>query len=441
MIINRRTFVSGLATASLAATPGLLHAAGLPASFQQSQTSSDDLHSRWQKLDDAVKSWWTTDLSSADESAVRRDPNKTLLYLPFPYSSAGGSESAFPEMYGWDTQFMNIALLAHNRADIVSNHIRNDFFMIEKYGMVLNGNRTYYLTRSQPPLLAWSVEYYLRAKQDPNLALQAYSALEAEYNNYWNHGPHLTPTGLSTCHDSGQSDLSPEMAAEAESGFDFTPIFGGEITHCVPIHINACLVYCARVLTSLSETFGWKDKADFWRKQADDRSRKINELCWNEKLGYYFEYNYETKQQIPVYSLSPFWLLWAGVASERQAKTVVSQLNRFDQPWGLTITDKQYPSPHPSLKLNQWAYPAAWSPFQIILAQGLLRYGYRREAVSVSTSFLKNQIVTFEKTGHLWERYNAVDGGHDCPIERDAAFPLHGWSSASVAILGRVVYS
>ena len=440
MKITRRTFVSGLATASLAATPGFLRAASPASPFQQAP-SSDDLRARWQKLDDAVKSWWTTDLSSADESAVRRDPAKTLLYLPFPYSSAGGSEAAFPEMYGWDTQFMNIALLAHNRADIVSNHIRNDFFMIDRYGMVLNGNRTYYLTRSQPPLLAWSVEAYLHANDDPTLALQAYTALEREYLHYWNTGPHLTPTGLSTCHDSGQSDLSPQLAAEAESGFDFTPIFGGDISHCVPIHINACLVYCARVLSTLAERFGWKDKAAFWRTQADDRSRRINDLCWNEKLGYYFEYNFETKQQIPVYSLSPFCLLWAGVPSERQAKSVVSQLARFVQPWGLATTDKEYPSPHPSLKLNQWAYPAAWSPFQIIVAQGLVRYGYRNEAVSASSGFLKNQIVTWEQTGHLWERYNAVTGGHDCPIERDAAFPLHGWSSASVAILGRIVYT
>ncbi len=112
----------------------------------------DELRFRWERLDNSIGSWWDGDLHRATEEEVLNDPQKTLIFLPFPYSTAGGSEAAFPEMYGWDTQFINLGLLAHDRADIVRNNILDQLSMIDRFGMVLNGNRTFYLTRGQPPL-------------------------------------------------------------------------------------------------------------------------------------------------------------------------------------------------------------------------------------------------------------------------------------------------
>ena len=71
-----------------------------------------------------------------------------LLYLPHPYVVPGGR---FNEMYGWDSHFINLGLLAAGRADQARRMVENHLYQVRHYGRVLNANRTYYLTRSQPP--------------------------------------------------------------------------------------------------------------------------------------------------------------------------------------------------------------------------------------------------------------------------------------------------
>jgi len=401
----------------------------------------DDLQDRWKKLDDTIRGWWDTDLRHADEVSIREDPKKTLLYLPFPYISGGGSESAFPEIYGWDTQFTNVALLEHNRPDIVRWHILDQLSQIDRYGMVLNGNRSFYISRGQPPLLAWSVQNYLAANKDEDLAVRAYPSLKAEYTKYWNGPSHITPIGLSTCRDSGSESLTPELAAECEAGLDFTPIFAGDVRRCVPIHVNVALVRYAKVLAMLADQLGFHSESEMWRQEADKRAMLINKYCWDDTDGCYFEYDYVRGTKLPCYSLNVFWPLWDGIASPAQAKRVVGHLDKFDRPYGLTFTDKTYPNPYPQFTALEWAYPEAWPPQQIIAAMALQRNGFGDKAKAVSRKYIANVVTTWERTGKTWERYNAVDGGHDVPIERAPARPLHGFTSASAVVVGRIAFS
>ena len=437
---TRRSFVTmaGTVAAGLAAATGRN---AIPLAYGSDTPLEDGMKARWQKLDDAVRGWWDGDIRRADENAIREDPKKTLIFLPHPYISGGGSESAFPEIYGWDVQFVNLALLDHQRLDLVRWHILDQLSMIDRFGMVLNGNRTYYTTRGQPPLLPWSVKNYLSAKKDDELALRAYPSLEREYTDYWNGPSHMTPIGLSTCRDSGSKSLSPQQAAECEAGLDFTPIFDGDIRRCVPIHINVSLVLYAQVMASLADQFGWHEKAEGWRREAKLRTHRINEYCWDEKQGCYFEYDYIRKKRLPYYSLNTFWPLWAGIASESQARSVVNHLGMFDRPYGLTFTDKNYPNPFPEFQANEWAYPEAWPPQQIIVGMALQRCGFHDKAREVSRRYIANVVDTWEKTGHLWERYNGVEGGHLVPLERKEPQPLHGFTSASAVVVGRMAFS
>jgi alpha,alpha-trehalase len=436
--MNRRAFVNMAIAGSLALATGIGRG---DTAASACQDSTEGIFSRWKKLDDNVRTWWEGDLHRADESAIRNDPKKTLLFLPYPYSSGGGSQSKFPEIYGWDTQFINLALLAHGRADIVRWQILDQLSMIDRFGKVLNGNRTFYLGRGQPPLLPWSVQNYLAAKQDDELAIRAYPSLEREYVEYWNGAAHATPIGLSTCRDeSGLDGLSPAEASECEAGLDFTPIFDGDVRRCVPLHINTALVRYAEVMASLADRFGWKQKAAVWKSQAVQRTERINRYCWDEQEGFYFEYDYVRKKRLPYYSLNAFWALWSGVASKEQARRVVDHLKLFDRPYGLTFTDKDYPNPHANYRALEWAYPEAWPPQQIIAALALQQYGYQSQARAVSSRYIQNVVTTWEKTGQTWERYNAVSGGHKVPLEREDPAPLHGFSSAAVVVVGRVAF-
>jgi alpha,alpha-trehalase len=98
--------------------------------------------------------------------------------------------------------------------------------MIDRYGYMPNANAVVYLTRSEPPLIADTIWRYFLLTRDHDLLHLAYSRLKRNYQYYWNAPRHQTPVGLATNHDSGDYSLAPRLAAEAETGLDWTPIYG-----------------------------------------------------------------------------------------------------------------------------------------------------------------------------------------------------------------------
>ena len=344
----------------------------------------------WDKLELKIRSWWDGDQKTALETDVAADPKGTLLFLPYPYLTPGGSEPVFDELYGWDTHygwdshFINLGLLEHGRLDLVQNHILNHLYMIRRYGKVLNGNRTYYLGRSQPPLLAATVRRFLHAGGAAEVISQAYPLLQKEYRGYWEAEHHQTPVGLATNRDlpasSPNSALRPALAAEAETGLDFTAIYGGDVRECVPLLTNCALVSYADATAEVAEALGDISGAATWRAEAERRAERIRALCWDEQTGFFLEYNYALKKRLPYRSLCAYWTLWAGVATPEQAASLVAQLGDFETAHGLTVTDKAYPSPHPEFENLQWAYPLGWPPLHLIVIEGLARYGYEKGA-------------------------------------------------------------
>ena len=142
-----------------------------------------------------------------------------LLYLENKYVVPGGR---FNEMYGWDSYFIIRGLLRAGRVELARGMVDNFFFEIEHYGAMLNANRTYYLTRSQPPFLSsMFVDVYdalqKSGRTDPAWLAKAYADLEKDYE-MWNRDPHLAgETGLSRYYDFGEGP--PPEAAQDESGF------------------------------------------------------------------------------------------------------------------------------------------------------------------------------------------------------------------------------
>jgi alpha,alpha-trehalase len=141
-----------------------------------------------------------------------------LLYLENKYVVPGGR---FNEMYGWDSYFIIRGLLQSGRVELARGMVDNFFFEIEHYGAMLNANRTYYLTRSQPPFLSsMFVDVYKatpRDKPDTAWLERAYADLNKDYE-MWTHAPHLAgQTGLSRYYDFGEGP--PAEALQDESGF------------------------------------------------------------------------------------------------------------------------------------------------------------------------------------------------------------------------------
>ena len=142
-----------------------------------------------------------------------------LLYLENKYVVPGGR---FNEMYGWDSYFIIRGLLRAGRVELARGMVDNFFFEIEHYGAMLNANRTYYLTRSQPPFLSsMFVDVYGALQKDGHgdkaWLERAYADLEKDYV-MWTHDPHLAgKTGLSRYYDFGEGP--PPEAVQDETGF------------------------------------------------------------------------------------------------------------------------------------------------------------------------------------------------------------------------------
>jgi alpha,alpha-trehalase len=424
----------------------------------------------WRQLDSKIREWWDQDLISATEDAVRNDAEKATLFLPFPYVKiSAGSSSIVRWQFPVDAAFMNYALFAHGRLDIVRNHILNHLFMIERYGFPLNANLTEVDTRSQTPFFVpptiW--RYYSETK-DKDILEIAYPLLKREYEHYWKAQHHQTPVGLATNRDLGDPDLSAVLAAEAEV-LDWMPVFGGDVRRCVPISTNVGLVGHARVLAQIARELGIAEDAAVFADEAGQRLSLINRYCWNEKAGLFLEYDYVSRKQLPYVSEFSWWTLWFGVATPSQAQRLVRNLRLIEKTFGISVTDKAYPDPHTAADYElknqpfkriqelpppagippayvggnnpmQWMYPAGWGTTQIIIVGGLLRYSYDDAARRISTRFLRLALDQYDKTGELWEKYNVVDGTLVLPNARYGNIPQHSFTAAAVVLLGQLLF-
>lgn len=402
---------------------------------------SDEIRKRWKRVDEVVEMWWDADRTTALPADVAADPGKTLLPVPHPYVPAGGaSDDTFAEMYGWDTHFINLGLLAHGRLEQVRQHILNQLHLIDRHGMVLNGNRTHFLTRSQPPVLADSVARYLTAVPDDDaLRALALELIGREYHGYWMAPHHSTPTGLSTNRDLGDPTLRAELAAEAETGLDFTAQYGGDVRRCVPLITNCALARTTEVLTELAGALGRTHEQAYWRDETTTRAHRIREFCWDDGAQFFLEYDFVRDVRLPMLTLSAYWTLMAGVATDEQAAALARALPLFRRSAGGLVTSSEpATSPHPEWEVLQWHDPVVWPPLQMVTVSGLQRYGYRAEAAAIAASFVRMQVDVFERTGELWEKYNGVTGEPSVPVERYDSVPMHGWSAAALAVLGRV---
>ncbi len=151
-------------------------------------------------------------LGDLDTSAIKP---QGLLYLPKPYVVPGGM---FNEMYGWDSYFIIRGLIEDGRVHLARDIVDNFFFEIDHYGGVLNANRTYYLTRSQPPFLTSMIRAVYeagkaRGQADPAWLRMAYEHAVKDYR-FWTSPPHLAgSTGLSRFYGLGEGPV-PELGSE-----------------------------------------------------------------------------------------------------------------------------------------------------------------------------------------------------------------------------------
>jgi alpha,alpha-trehalase len=157
-------------------------------------------------------------IGSVDLSKIKQPG---LLYLPEPYVVPGGM---FNEMYGWDSYFIIRGLVEEGRTDLARSIAENFFYEIDHYGAVLNANRTYYLTRSQPPFLSSMVMAVYESEKKNGRDLKEWLARAYDYvvrdHEFWTTGDLLAgDTGLSRFYDFGEGPV-PESFGHEDRFYD-----------------------------------------------------------------------------------------------------------------------------------------------------------------------------------------------------------------------------
>jgi alpha,alpha-trehalase len=369
-----------------------------------------------------------------------------LLYLPRDYVVPGGR---FNEMYGWDSYFIVLGLLHDGEIALAQSMTDLFLYEIDHYGTVLNGNRTYMLGRSHPPLLTGMVLRVFRAQ--PNFDwLRSHLPLIEQYYYYWIVPPHLNAaTGLSHYNalghgpapevlaseqdDTGRThydrvkayyrqhtiddyDVSLYYDAEAdeltslfyqgdrsmrESGFDISDRFGpfsADIIHYTPVCLNVLLYQMEQHIAEMYALLDQPEQSHVWQQRATQRHHCIDSFLWDEAAGQYFDYNFCTGTRRPYEFATTFMPLWAGIASTEQAQHLVKNLSRFEAPGGL-LTSTQVSG-------NQWDAPFGWAPLHYFAILGLHRYGYHQDAERLTNKFVNLVTKEFERSGTIFEKYD-----------------------------------
>ena len=420
-----------------------------------------------------------TPQSLAKIALLRLPPNASqiqqhgLLYLPHPYVVPGGR---FNEMYGWDSYFIQVGLVRDREFGLAKDMVDNFLYEIRNYGRILNANRTYYLSRSQPPFLTQMLLAVYRHTNDKQWLAAAVPSIDSYYK-FWTTAPHLTPeTGLSRYFDLGEGpapeSLSDERDAQGrshydlvkayfqthaiedydvseyydrasqqltplfykgdrsmrESGFDPSNRFGPfsvDIVHYNPVCLNSLLYLMERQSAEILTILG-RD-ASQWRRRADARRAAINSLMWDEKNGAFLDYNYVRKNRRPYPFLTSFYPLWAGIADPHQAERLVQNLAQFERSGGLQTSTFR--------SGNQWDAPFGWAPLEMIAVEGLRRYGYQAEANRISTAFLSLVLKEFLKSKTIVEKYDVARRSSDVSSSIGFGYRTNvvgfGWTNAA----------
>jgi alpha,alpha-trehalase len=380
-------------------------------------------------------------------------PYSSLLPLPEPYVVPGGR---FRELYYWDSYFTMLGLVESGRHDLALHMVRDFASLIETYGHVPNGTRTYYLSRSQPPFFYAMVG--LLSTEDPAASYERFlPQLRREYafwmqgekglrpgtahrrvvsmpdgavlNRYWDDAD--TPRDESYREDTGLAQRSGripkqlyrDIRAAAESGWDFSSRWFTDgktletinTTEIVPIDLNSLLfgleeairAGCARARDAACVS-------DFTHR-ATARRAAVNHYLWDSAGGVFRDYRWVKQAQVARISAATLYPLFTSLASKPQAAAVAATVSRDLLKAGGIVTT-------PLMSGQQWDAPNGWPPLQWIGVSGLRHYAIVPLADSVACRWMVSVNRVYAESGKLVEKYDVmttgrVGGGGEYPLQ------------------------
>ena len=407
-----------------------------------------------QTMEEHIKGLWPSLTRPADAP----DSHSSLVPLPGAYVVPGGR---FREVYYWDSYFTMLGLIQDGRLDLVKNMLDGFAYLVKTVGHVPNGNRSYYLSRSQPPYLAAMVGLYATAT-DTTRALKYLPTLEAEHafwmagadtvkagsaarrvvrmrdgsllNRYWD--DHAEPRPESHREDFELAQrVSPEkreqlyrdIRAAAESGWDFSSRWMRdpsdlrtlETTELIPIDLNSLLYPAERTIAALRLKRGAPGDAEVaarYSAEAEARRKALLAAAYDPASGFFYDVRWRTGERVTdrptMAAAAP---LYFGLATPEQGRAVADRLGReFLSPGGFATTRIR--------SGQQWDAPNGWAPLQWLGVQAAHAYGRDDIANDARSRWLALNRRTYRVTGKMTEKYDVLDmskraGGGEYPAQ------------------------
>jgi alpha,alpha-trehalase len=408
-----------------------------------------------EEIRDHINKLWTV----LTRTPQGEDAAGSLLPLSARYVVPGGR---FREMYYWDSYFTMLGLQTSGRDDLVADMVENFAGLIDRYGHIPNGSRSYYLSRSQPPFFACMVE--LQAAHDAGALVRRLPQLEREYafwmegakglapgavhrrvvrladgsllNRYWDDV--ATPRDeswledIETAKSSGrpQSDVYRDLRAAAESGWDFSSRWLADgktlgsirTTDIAPVDLNSLLYKLEIVIARACEQARRPDCNQEMLKHANARKGVMLRLMWNGSVNAFVDYDWRNKRAMSQLTAATVYPLFAGLASPPQAQRVAATIRAsLLNAHGLATTTEDTG--------QQWDAPNGWAPLQWIAIDGLRRNGEQDLAAKIAEGWVGENARVYCQTGKLVEKYNVRDAGEGAGGE----YPVQdgfGWTNA-----------
>jgi len=405
-------------------------------------------------LKDHLEQLWNV----LERKADTKQAYSSLLPLPKPYIVPGGR---FREIYYWDSYFTMLGLIESKRYALIENMLDNFKYLIDQYGHIPNGNRTYYLSRSQPPFFALMVD--LLAEKKGNLIYKKYySALEKEYkwwmqgetnlqvgnafrrvvrlddgtilNRYWDDKKapreESYAEDVATLNGTKDSATLTNLRAGAESGWDFSSRWFAdtlhlttiETTNIIPVDLNCLLYAYENILSKAASVSKAGSKSAYYKERAEKRKVAIQKYCWSEKENFFFDYQFVKKEPTRKWSAAGAMPLFVGAATAKQAGFVQNNIREKLLKDGGIATTAYHTG-------QQWDAPNGWAPLQYIVTKGLLNYKYDSLAKTIADRWMTVNEKVFATTGKMLEKYNVENtnlesGGGEYPTQDG-----FGWSN------------
>jgi len=434
-------------------TPGFDLAAFVHANFALPQAPGAVANAATPSMEDHIRALWPGLTRPPDTT----DARSSLIPLPKPYVVPGGR---FREVYYWDSYFTMLGLIQSGRTDLVRDMLDNFSYLIATVGHIPNGNRTYYLGRSQPPYFAAMVGLYARAT-DTARALVYLDAMEKEYafwmdgadtlsighayrrvvrlpggvvlNRYWDDSNEPRPESYrpdveigQTLPESLRATFYRNARATAESGWDFSSRWMRdpkdlrtlETTDLIPVDLNSLLYNAERTIAAFAFVRNRGGDDTLFRhftQRADARRRAILAM-YDPKAGFFFDRRWRSGALVmdrP--SLAAAAPLYFGIARDEQGKRVAARLEReFLKPGGFVTTN--------FASGQQWDGPNGWPPLEWLTIEGVRRYGRADLADRAASRWLDLLDRTYRATGRMMEKYDVVNtnkkaGGGEYPTQ------------------------